>query len=81
MLDMATASKLRAEALFQSKNRFSISECVKILDEIPDLDETFYLNVLNLFENVDFREIFISLKKERRLTWLLGKCTGPGSSV
>ncbi|MCL7049860.1 hypothetical protein MKW94_017200 [Papaver nudicaule] len=79
LLDMATASKLRAEASLQSKNRFSISACVQALDEIPDLDETFYLNVLNLFENPDFREIFLSLKKERRLTWLLGKFAVPGS--
>ncbi|OVA12645.1 Myb/SANT-like domain [Macleaya cordata] len=81
MLEMATASKLRAEAVIQSDDRFSITKCVQILDEMPGLDEGFYLNILDLFEDPNLREIFISLKNEKRLTWLQGKCTLLGSTV
>ncbi|XP_010521713.1 PREDICTED: uncharacterized protein LOC104800545 isoform X2 [Tarenaya hassleriana] len=40
MLEIASASKMRAAALTKKKeDRFSISKCIKVLDEIQELDE------------------------------------------
>ncbi|CAN1243450.1 hypothetical protein LINPERPRIM_LOCUS5689 [Linum perenne] len=73
MLEIAAASKLRAAAIMKSEDQFSISKCIKVLDEIQDVDQQIYFFALELFENPDSREIFISLKNERRLPWLQGK--------
>ena len=73
MLEIAAASKLRAAAIMKSEDQFSISKCIKVLDEIQDVDQPVYFFALELFENPDAREIFISLKNERRLPWLQGK--------
>lgn len=74
MLEIAAASKLRANAM-RSDDRFSISNCVKVLDEIQGLDQRIYFAALDLFENPNARETFISLKSEKRVTWLQGKCS------
>ncbi|KAF5192669.1 Superoxide dismutase [Cu-Zn] [Thalictrum thalictroides] len=73
MLEMATASKLRANALIQSGDQFSITKCVKLLDEISDVDESLYYAALDLFDNPNLREIFLTLNRDKRLIWLKGK--------
>ncbi|KAK6922569.1 Myb/SANT-like domain [Dillenia turbinata] len=80
ILKMAAASKLRTAAVEQYMARFSMSNCIKALDEIQGIDEPVYFAALDLFNDPSAREIFLSLKHHKRLTWLHGKCAGPSSS-
>ncbi|GMG99863.1 hypothetical protein Nepgr_001703 [Nepenthes gracilis] len=73
MLEIAAASKMRAAAILNNEDRFSISKCIKVLDEMQGIDQRLYFLALDLFENPDARETFISLKNERRLMWLQRK--------
>ncbi|CAF2118976.1 hypothetical protein BRARA_C00354 [Brassica rapa] len=74
MLEIAAASKMRAAALANNGDRFSISKCIRALDDLQGVDQQTYFVALDLFENPSSREIFISLKYEKRLKWLQGKC-------
>lgn len=74
MLEMISASKLRVVARTQDNNQFSITNCIKALDEIRGIDQSLYFAALDLFDNSNQREIFLSLKCEKRLAWLQGKC-------
>lgn len=75
MLDMVAASKLRMGAAAKVDDRFTITDCIKALDEIERIDEELYFAALDLFEDQNLRETFLSLKGEKlRLTWLQGKC-------
>lgn len=75
MLEMIAASKLRTVVTEPSNNRFTITNCIKALDEIQGIDQHTYFAALDLFEEPKLRETFISLKGEKiRLTWLQGKC-------
>ncbi|KAK9287080.1 hypothetical protein L1049_015496 [Liquidambar formosana] len=73
MLEMLSASKVRAVATTQHDDQFSISNCVKALDDIQGIDQSVYFAALDLFDNSIQREIFMSLKHEKRLGWLQGK--------
>ncbi len=75
MLEIAAASKMRATAIMKNEDRFSISKCIKVLDEMQGVDQRIYFFALDLFENPNARETFISLKSEKRLPWLQGKFT------
>ncbi|KAA8532000.1 hypothetical protein F0562_006858 [Nyssa sinensis] len=75
ILEMAAASKLRADAIKQKNDRFSITDCVKALDEMRGVDEQVYYAAMDLFNNPNAREIFLSLKVDKRLTWLCSKCS------
>lgn len=78
MLEIAAASKMRANAILKNEDRFSISKCIKVLDELQGVDEQLYFLALDLFENnSSAREIFISLKGEKRLPWLQCKLSAP----
>ena len=70
MLEIAAASKMRTSAIMKTEDRFSISKCIKVLDEMQGVDQRVYYLALDLFENPNAREIFISLKSEKRLPWL-----------
>ncbi|KAG2334415.1 hypothetical protein Bca52824_005595 [Brassica carinata] len=72
MLEIAAASKMRAAALANNGDRFSISKCIRALDDLQGVDQQTYFVALDLFENPSSREIFISLKYEKRLKWLQG---------
>uniref|UniRef100_A0A6N2L2V1 Uncharacterized protein n=1 Tax=Salix viminalis TaxID=40686 RepID=A0A6N2L2V1_SALVM len=74
MLEIAAASKMRAAAIMKNEDRFSISKCIKVLDEMQGVDQRIYFLALDLFENPNAREIFISLKSDKRFPWLQGKC-------
>ncbi|CAM8916184.1 unnamed protein product [Rhodiola kirilowii] len=76
ILEMASASKLRTNAIKLHNSRYSISNCIKKLDELQDIDEHIYYAALDLFDNPVAREMFLSLKVDKRLTWLIGKCVG-----
>ncbi|KAG8641497.1 hypothetical protein MANES_13G154501v8, partial [Manihot esculenta] len=75
MLEIAAASKMRAAAIMKIEDCFSISRCIKVLDELQGVNQRIYFFALALFENPNSRETIISLKKERRLPWLQGKCS------
>nr|DAD46775.1 TPA_asm: hypothetical protein HUJ06_016712 [Nelumbo nucifera] len=81
ILDIAVASKLRTTALTQSSEQFSISNCIKALDEIQGIDDRIYFAALDLFDSSSARETFLSLKNDKRLTWLKGKCDAPSTST
>lgn len=81
MLEIAAASKMRAAAIMRSEERFTISKCIRILDEMQGVDQNLYFYALDLFENPSARETFISLKSERRLAWMQGKFRASTSSV
>ncbi|PSR99598.1 L10-interacting MYB domain-containing protein [Actinidia chinensis var. chinensis] len=80
--DMLAASKLRAVAMPEQDDRFNITNCIKALDEIEateGIDSRLYFAALDLFEDPNLRETFVSLKSNKiRLTWLQGKC---GSAI
>ena len=80
--DMLAASKLRAVAMPEQDDRFNITNCIKALDEIEvteGIDSRLYFAALDLFEDLNLRETFVSLKSNKiRLTWLQGKC---GSAI
>lgn len=81
MLEIAAASKMRAAAIMKNEDRFSISKCIKVLDEMQDVDQHLYFFALDLFESPNARETFISLKSERRLTWLQNKFNASSSAA
>lgn len=81
MLEIAAASKMRATEIMKNEDRFSISKCIKVLDEMQIVDQRLYFFALDLFENPNAREIFIALKSEKRLTWLQGKFSASSGSV
>ncbi|KAF3440322.1 hypothetical protein FNV43_RR18606 [Rhamnella rubrinervis] len=74
ILEMAAASKLRTAAIQQYNGRYTITKCIKELDEMQGVDEQLYFAALDLFRKPIAREIFLSLKGEKRLNWLRGKC-------
>ncbi|XP_047971405.1 uncharacterized protein LOC125214425 [Salvia hispanica] len=80
MLEIAAASKMRAAAIMRTEERFTISKCIRILDEMQGVDQNVYFFALDLFENPSARETFISLKSERRLAWMQGKFRASTSS-
>ncbi|XP_021722688.1 uncharacterized protein LOC110690143 [Chenopodium quinoa] len=80
IFEMAAASRMRAEAIQQRSQRYTISECVNALDELGDIDKQVYFGALDLFNNPGAREMFLSLKADKRLMWLQGKCKVSSSS-
>lgn len=75
MLEMLAASKLKADAMKKhNDDRFSICNCIKVLDEMSGVDEGLYFAALDLFDDYNLREIFICLRDDAmRLAWLQGK--------
>ncbi|OMO55788.1 hypothetical protein CCACVL1_27001 [Corchorus capsularis] len=75
ILEMAAASKLRAAAVKQCNAKYSIASCIKELDEMQDVHQRVYFAALELFNDPIARELFLSLKGDKRSTWLNRKCT------
>ncbi|XP_047321593.1 L10-interacting MYB domain-containing protein-like isoform X2 [Impatiens glandulifera] len=75
MMEMVSASKSLAGAKANKReNRFTITNCVKSLDEMDGVDLPLYYSALNLFEDSNLRESFLSLNgNQMRLSWLRGK--------
>ncbi|XP_028806702.1 L10-interacting MYB domain-containing protein [Neltuma alba] len=81
LLEMVAASRLRTVASTASDDKYSITNCIRALDEIEAIDQKLYLSALDLFENPSLRETFISLKSDQiRLAWIQGKCGKSSSS-
>lgn len=74
IFEMASASKMRAAVIEQQNARFSIADCIRDLDLMQGVDQQIYFAALDLFNKPNAREIFLSLKKDKRLTWLRHKC-------
>ncbi|KAI3451409.1 hypothetical protein Pfo_008074 [Paulownia fortunei] len=74
IVEMAAATKLRAEAMKKFNSKFSITDCVRALDELQGVNDQVYLAALDLFSNRNARETFLTLKVEKRLMWLQRKC-------
>ncbi|XP_050382162.1 L10-interacting MYB domain-containing protein-like [Argentina anserina] len=74
ILKMAAASKLRTAAVQHRAARYTIANCIKVLDQITGVDEQVYFAAVDLFDNPIAREMFLSLKHDKRLIWLQGKC-------
>ncbi|KAJ8427076.1 hypothetical protein Cgig2_008945 [Carnegiea gigantea] len=75
LLDMIAASKVKSVAIVSNEEKFSITNCIRALDEIEGIGESLYFAALDLFDDPCLREAFISLKSsERRYLWLQGKC-------
>ncbi|KAI4316920.1 hypothetical protein L6164_024848 [Bauhinia variegata] len=75
LLEMVAASKLRTVVSAVTDDKFSITNCIRALDEIEGIDQLLYFSALDLFEDPSLRETFISLKSDKiRLPWLQGKC-------
>ena len=83
MLQIASASKMRAAAIMKNNedDPFSITKCIKNLDEMQGLDQRIYFYALDLFENPNARETFISLKPEKRFPWLQKKSISSSSAL
>lgn len=81
ILEMAAASKLRTAAVKQQQARYSIASCIKELDELQGVEERVYFGALELFNSPSAREMFLSLKRDKRLTWLRRKCVSVASTL
>lgn len=75
--EMAAASRLRASAIKKCSDNFTITDCIRALDELEGVNDQVYYAALDLFNNHAAREIFLSLQVGKRLTWLIGKLSGP----
>ena len=53
---------------------YTIADCIRELDGMQGVDEKVYFASLDLFNKPNAREIFLSLKGDKRLIWLRGKC-------
>ena len=74
ILHMAAASKLRTATINRINARYSIADCIKELDRIQGIEQEVYFAALDLFNKATAREIFLSLKEDKRLIWLRAKC-------
>lgn len=75
ILKMASASKMRTAAIEQHNTKYSIADCIKDLDLMQGVDQQLYFAALDLFNKPNAREIFLSLRKDKRLTWLRRRCS------
>ncbi|KAF8392663.1 hypothetical protein HHK36_023012 [Tetracentron sinense] len=66
----AEALLQKGSALAQKGDQFSMMNCVTIINEMQGVNRRLYYATMDLFQNVKWRETFISLKKEKRLKWL-----------
>lgn len=73
--EVPSTNKRAAEAApALSSDRFSISSCIEVLNEMGGVDEEVYLAALDLFQDPDRRETFICIKSDIKLAWLKAKC-------
>ncbi|KAJ9555535.1 hypothetical protein OSB04_010149 [Centaurea solstitialis] len=49
---------------------FSITNCVKCLESIQDVDASTYIKAIKMFKDVDWREMFMAMSAQRRSDWL-----------
>ncbi|KAI4327759.1 hypothetical protein L6164_020184 [Bauhinia variegata] len=81
ILEMAAASRMRIAAIEQYNARYSVADCIRELEVIQGVDSQLYFAALDLFNKRNAREIFLSLKGDKRLTWLRAKCAVASNSI
>ena len=59
-----------SEAISVGTNDFSITRCMTALQTIELLDNDKYLKVVEKFIMPKWREIFMNMPNERKMTWL-----------
>lgn len=76
MMEMVTASKPDDGATGnKEESKFSITDCVKLLDEMEGVEPNLYFAALDLFEDPNLRATFLSLNSNvLRLNWVRAKC-------
>lgn len=79
--EMAAASRQRTNALTRMRSRFSLAECIRVLDGINGVAESVYFDALEIFNHPSARETFLSLRSDLRLAWLQWKCNGVSSTT
>ncbi|KAG2329352.1 hypothetical protein Bca4012_021081 [Brassica carinata] len=79
--EMAAASRQRTSALTQMRSRFSLAECIRVLDGINGVAESVYFAALEIFNNPSARETFLSLRSDLRLAWLQWKSNAVSSTT
>ncbi|KAF5772706.1 putative Myb/SANT-like domain-containing protein [Helianthus annuus] len=67
--DRTTQMFKNPEGCIESSS-FSITNCVKCLESIPDVDAVTYVKALKMFKDVDWREMFMAMSAQRRSDWL-----------
>ncbi|XP_050227119.1 L10-interacting MYB domain-containing protein-like isoform X2 [Mercurialis annua] len=77
---MAAVSRLRTAAIQRIIGKYSVADCIKELDAMQGVEEGIYFAALDLFNNRNAREIFLSLKCDKRRIWLRTKCTAKPTS-
>lgn len=65
----AVRTLTRPEASPQSE-AFSITNGVKCLESIEVVDGSPYIKAVKMFEDVDWREMFMAMYAQRKLVWL-----------
>ncbi|XP_049360465.1 uncharacterized protein LOC125825175 [Solanum verrucosum] len=54
----------------QKDDPYSIANCVVALNDTPGVDRRLYNAAMDLFENKNWRETFVTMKMDKRLSWL-----------
>lgn len=75
VLETGYRKKKRVPMLSQRSEQFSISSCIEVLNRMEGVQEDLYLAALDLFQDLDRRETFISIRSDIRIAWLKGKCS------
>ncbi|XP_050207252.1 L10-interacting MYB domain-containing protein-like [Mercurialis annua] len=76
LLEMIGSSSWRKVSATKKDEKFTITNCIKALDDIEDIDQELYFAALDLFEDLNLRKTFLSLKGNPiRLNWLQWKCS------
>ncbi|KAK1429164.1 hypothetical protein QVD17_11367 [Tagetes erecta] len=64
-----TQMRKNPEGCIESSS-FSITNCVRCLESIQDVDAATYIKAIKMFKDVDWREMFMAMSAKRRLDWL-----------
>lgn len=54
----------------QNQNPYSTGNCILALNDTPGVDRRLYNAAMDLFENQTWRETFVTMKIDKRLSWL-----------
>ena len=49
---------------------FSLTRCVRLLEEIDQINDDTYLKAIERFRDQDWREIFVNMSMDRKKAWL-----------
>lgn len=64
------AENSKGTAVFETDDPHSVTHCITIINGMQGVDRRTYNAALDLFQNPIWRKTFMSMKSEKRLTWL-----------